>query len=294
MTPRAEPVRRTSNGAAAIVVLALLVSLAGCGVSDNGRALPKPASGTGARKVIKAAVAKTNAESRSRFDLEFSLTGPIGAQQFRFAGHTDRRSGAVEADIRAGRGTFLLRNNGRDSWISSPSKAFREAMPDGRTWVHVPKGAVQGIGSTKDSDASRDLVYYLLGAERIRSTGTDTVDGVDVNTYRFDVAPDVADRVPKSRRRSVSRLIHSTGQGKLTVTGTTAIDGDGLVRKVTLAGRVTGTAGFSGKPIQIDYHMDLSEFGDRVTVEAPPKGDTAELSEARAAVTAFSRALSGG
>ena len=102
--------------------------------------------------------------------------------------------------------------------------------------------------------------------------GSDTIGGVSTTHYKVTVDLErAAARLSGSGRRSLQRVIQSTGTKKLPVD--VWVDGDGYVRKVEYS---QGSG--NGKAVKVT--MELHDFGSPKQIEAPPAASVIDFQKA--------------
>jgi hypothetical protein len=139
----------------------------------------------------------------------------------------------------------------------------------GKPWVSVATGENAAQGGTQNP---ADILGSLRGAGDVRLVGHGTVNGVEADHYRADI--DVAramDKLPAAQRdqaRAGMKILGSTFPMDVW------IDQDGLPVRVGLD--LTAKLG-----MHVSEHLDFSDWGAPVTVEAPPADQVQSMADAQ-------------
>lgn len=167
-----------------------------------------------------------------------------------------------------------------------------QQLAGGKPWISLDltKMSGQGQGSLQQlmTDTPADpttMLGYLRGAgAQVTTVGQDTVDGAQ--TTHYQVVIDL-DKAAQGQDDKSQQAIHTLEQqlGSHTLPAQVWIDGQNLLRKVTMQESLTGTpsvtpAAAAGTPVSFSFTAQLSDFGVPVTVTAPPADQTADLTNA--------------
>ncbi|MFF9057339.1 hypothetical protein ACF09K_01355 [Streptomyces sp. NPDC014882] len=163
-----------------------------------------------------------------------------------------------------------------------------EADEDGRHWMRfgAPGSSDTPSGVKADTTSLADRVRrnpvhestFLTAADDLRTTGTETVDGVATTHYEGtagidEIRASYRDEAESVRRQREQSLAQYEKLGVDELDMDVWIDGDGRVKQLRLQG--------FGRHGQLDLTTTFLDFGGPVTVQAPPASDTVDLAEER-------------
>lgn len=233
--------------------------------------------GQGLNPVAEAAE-KTQAEPGSRADIEAHVSA--GSESFTMSGRAvfNAQTGlsrvVLEVPAPEPIGAVKLIAVGDERTVYLRSKLFASALPPGRRWMGIdpwlgndPEGMLPAAG-----DAEGQLELLANGSGEVRELGEDEVRGV--STTRYEAVVDFrkyAAVLRREGRRAPARYF-----GKLTkLTPPTQtdvwIDGDGLVRRMTIEMPVLDESGKPGPTI--DMQIEFFDFGIAPTIRLPESSD---------------------
>jgi hypothetical protein len=237
---------------ALLVLLVVPVALVACG---GGKA-----SSTEVKLTPTAYVKQAAQKSSSAGSMHMKLKGSVtagGGQSVVLSGDGGftKRAGSFKLDFNAGglSGSIDAVIEGAQLYVRSP--LFADALPKGKTWLKLDlskQASAQGLDLTKlaAQDPAQTLAR-LSSLGNVKEVGTEQVDGVDATHYRGSLAA-------------------QTAGGTLGPFDVWVGKDDGYVRRVQFA---SGAAGST--PIT-HLTMDLSDFGEDVTVTVPSAATTAD------------------
>lgn len=198
-------------------------------------------------------------------------------------------SGLADAFGGAGAGSGALRMrmemvlDGTVAYMRMPLLSAQ--LPGGRPWVKLDLAALaekQGVDlgqlqSLTENDPRRTLDYLRAVSGEIRTVGAETVRGVETTHYRAAVdLRRYPDLVPEGQRelvrKATERLIEQLGIGAVPVD--VWVDGDGLVRRLSLAFQVAAP---DGGATSSTVTMDLFDYGVPVAIELPHPSQVTDL-----------------
>jgi hypothetical protein len=161
---------------------------------------------------------------------------------------------------------------GGKPWISLDAKSFQRAL--GSDTSNPFSGVVSG-------DPTKILALLAEAGVPVTEVGPSSVDGVPTTEYQATV--DLAGAAGASAGSALgSQIAHSLGLGSIPVS--VWIDDQGRVRKLTTDFSVLG--------VHLDVSMNLSRFGEPVTVSPPPADQVADGSALLGGELGALRALS--
>ena len=150
-------------------------------------------------------------------------------------------------------------------------------LPADKSWIKVDlQKAANTLGvklplQLGGNQSPTDALAQLRGSKDAKKLGTDTIDGVKATHYRVKIDVDKAlARATPQQRKALKELIRAAKRDGVDVVPTHAdvwIGDDGLVRRFTEKLGSVGTMA-----------MTFSDYGEPVTIEAPPVDETIDLS----------------
>lgn len=152
-------------------------------------------------------------------------------------------------------------------------------LPAGKSWVRISKGdsgpLAQSLAPALEQMSSgfdpNDSLRYLEAASSIKSTGTETVDGVETTKYVTTV--DVARLVAAAQGTQRQQYQAMLDAGQKTLTATTWVGADQLPRKFsTTVDSPQGPVTASGT---------YSDWGAPVDIQEPPASQVVAATELR-------------
>lgn len=272
------------------LVICALALAAGLTASCGGGA------GNALQSVADAATKTAGTQSeRVHMDMSESV-GPIGPIKLSADGVVDNtsHSGDMTIDMSSIAGLIGSQAGNPDQWKarvildgSGASPILYMRMPvldqylNGKTWVKADLAAL-----AKQSGASLDQLLQTAGGQdptqalkmlesvgTVSKVGTATIDGVDTTEYSgtIDVKKALAALGPNA-----SGLAGQLDKAKVTsIPVDVWIGSDGLVRRVHENFAYTVP---SAGELSMDMTIDLSDFGVKTSIQAPPADQTADIS----------------
>ncbi|MGV9939889.1 hypothetical protein [Streptomyces sp. NPDC003401] len=161
-----------------------------------------------------------------------------------------------------------------------------EATEDGRHWMKfgAPGTSDTPSGLKVDTTSAADQVRrnpahestFLTAADDLRTTGTESVDGVTTTHYEGTATVDeirasYRDEAKSVRQRREQSLAQYEKLGVDELDMDVWIDEAGRTRQLRFQG--------FGRHGQLDLTITFLDFGKPVTVQAPPASDTLDLAE---------------
>ena len=302
-------------GAALLAAFALVV--AGCGggtASDGAEATADPIS---FRQLAQSA--STSAEATSgRFSFEMSLTALGSDDPFALSGEgafdqaSGRSSFAVDMSSLAKLlGGFVAGLSGSSRTSSLPDfddpagwkieviqdgkvgyvrfPALDYQLPAGKSWIRGKEGEGSVGGFQFDElegfvrSDPRDLLEALQGvAKEIETVGSEELRGVETTHYRAVLDPEELAKAKDLEGRSapptlVDQITSQSGLEPVPVD--VWLDGDGLVRKLSMS--LSATDATSSEANEAEISFELWDYGERVEIELPPASQVVEASAIR-------------
>lgn len=264
-----------------ICALAAAASLtAACG-GGAGNALQSVAS----------AATKTAGTQSAKFHMDLSETvGPIGPLHFTADGVSDNASHSADMTMDLSSiATLAGQAGGADQWKahlildgSGSSPVLYLQLPaldkylNGKTWVKADLAAMaqkagtsitQLLQTAGNQDPTKAL-QMLESVGNVTKVGTETIDGVDTTHYSGTI--DV-----KKVAALLGAQAKALDQAKVTsIPIDVWIGSDGLVRRM----HEHLTYGANGANATTDLTVDLSDFGVKTSIQAPPADQTVDVS----------------
>jgi hypothetical protein len=193
-------------------------------------------------------------------------------------------------DFARSRGMVSMQNPIGITEIFLPPKAYIKipggaggSLPHGKTWIVIdaglPGGAGAGgslLGPPGSSTDPADLLASLTAiSSSVTRLGTSAIRGVPVTGLRVDIDPaKAAARVPRWERAGFLEFAQTLGNGAIPVD--VWVDGQNLVRRVTLSLHLPGGAG-APAGARFVQSTDFYDFGVPVRVSAPPVAQVASM-----------------
>ena len=256
------------------IVVALALTLSGCGSGGSSSHTTAAASSPGAAVVRAADV--TGSASGYRFHATVDLTGGTGGVKDTMTGTILRapNRGSIELHQRLlGRSSTIdERYSGRTFWVSASGIPDASQLTD-RPWLKYDVNSTLdqlGLGGLPNgsSDPTEFLTYLKAVGGRAHALGTAQIDGVQTTHYAATVDLDRYPEVlPAARRaparRAVRRLIATLGSHRLQVQ--VWIDGHHLTRRMAMSFPEC----VSREHLHVAMVVDLSDFGTQANVTLP-------------------------
>ena len=263
--------RRGSRSGARVVVLAIALVATACGAASP-KSAPTGPNPTASRIVLDS-VQLTASEKSARVAMTLSTPGGTGA----LSGIVDFSTGDAQMDFRIRKETaasitdYVMRMVNGVVYVQLPAPVARRlGTPPGIRWLWIATTSIGTTPSAIPGGGESDPTQFLASLERVSNdvttVGTDEVRGVESTHYHaivdFKKAIDKA-KVPAGLRKSLSDAFAKASPNARSVPVDVWVDGNGLVRHVTL--RIGVTVG------SVDYF----DFGVPVSLKAPPDNEVA-------------------
>jgi hypothetical protein len=242
------------------LALVTTLGLAGCGPADGpagpGTRTPAAAGQQDDAAAALTAAARKLGEESVRF--ESNMAGSITAK-----GSADPKAGLalMTMDMAAlGQGDIELRKVGDDIYLK-----FDDGGKSGKAWMHVDAskiadGSTFDIMSEDDPAGTKKMIAAMTAVERVGERG-------------FRGSLDLAKSPTYNKNDSLKALA-----GNTLVPFTASTDDQGRLVELTLDMSGLGaSAGAGAVPNGGKVKTTYSDFGTKVTVEAPPAADVREL-----------------
>lgn len=271
--------RRTPARAPAVLAVAALTALAGCGGGDPA---PKASQTVGPvdRAGLTTAVTTTlrTRPNHVRFAATFRKGG--GRAHTQTVDAHRGTAGGERADFVTDGSRAEVRRQGGTGWLRSAQPAFTRALPAGKPWLRLSASQLTAAG-LPTVDELLNLLHVSDATDEVTDHGSATVDDVTtrVSSFTIDLKKAVC-AAPEDTRLEIATLMNSDPRESRTMNARVWTDAFHLVRRMTVRAQAAG--------ITADY--DLKVMGDNtaVRVQAPPKGQTVEIGD----VPKLDRALS--
>jgi hypothetical protein len=285
-----------------LAVAAVALALAACGgSSSSGGTTITTSSGAGEAVLASAAAATQNAgSSKVAFTFTTTLPESLGGKSLMFTGsgafdYANRR-GTVSYDMAALFSQLGVPGSDKPVEARYEGTVFymripflSSLLPGGKPWLKVDLnalGSLKGLnlGSLQQlgqSDPTQLLDYLRATAPDVQKVGEEDVDGVSTTHYHGTVQlSKVPGYAPEDQRaqvqQAIDQLIQQTGTRELPTD--VWIDGDGLVRKMTVSftANVSDSNGGTVRT-KSSIEMGFSDYGTAVNVEIPSDDQVTDL-----------------
>lgn len=291
--------KRTTALFAAIVAIGLAACGGeGDGEGSDGAEAPAALEGEAAAAALaQAAEATTATEETVDASFDLAVTGTATDDtELGFDARVDPIDQVGEFEIDAAGGAFTIRLGEDAAYISSDEASFTDALPEGAEWIEVSPDELASLGldTSFDQGGLTPQLYLALGATDPVAGDTTEVNGVPVQTYSFGIDQEQAvAEAPEEAKAAVESAISLEGENQ-SIEGEAAIDGDGLLRQMSVTG-VAETPDFGGEGIRVEVTFDVEylDFGIEIETEPPDPETVVPLAEAPDAAAALGTALSG-
>jgi hypothetical protein len=266
---------RWAGIAAAFAVVVATAVTAGCG-GGSGNALSLDPVAAAATKTQQAGAA------RIRFALSFSssqLQGGAKPVSILGAGAIDGASSELTFNVgsKSFKEISLEQNGDYVAYLQLGSLAAN--LPSGKQWVELDvsklgKSAGLDLGSLLSGSQLQpgDLLSMLkAGGAKISNLGAATVDGAATTHYRVTI-----DLAKALQAKGLANPMLGAMVAQIpTVPADVWIGADGLVHRF----RVSVGQGQSGAPLRLSMTVNISDYGARVTIAAPPSSDVFDATQ---------------
>ena len=250
---------------------------------------------------VAAAAEKTTKVGSARFSLTMNVTGlsaQTGAETATLQGE-----GAFDYHARRGRMTLDLGELGAALGAAGATGVgqvelifdgttfymklaeLSQLIPGAKPWLKLDLEALgkqEGVNLGQLQQLSQgdptQALSYLRAAGEFAKVGTELVRGVETTHYKGTLDLDeVAAKLPADQRKSVEDVISQAGLARIPAEAW--IDGDGLLRKMTLVyAGVPGQGQAQGKA-SLTLTIELFDFGSKVEIKPPPADQVSDLGE---------------
>lgn len=266
------PVYRSRLAVAVCAVPALLLGLAACGGAD---ATQEPAR----------TVARTSPQGD--WDEKTLVPAMVAAIEDQDSAHLSARATGEPDRSIAAEGDLVLRGKQHDMALTVKGGPLGAGTAEVRAvgsvlYVSVPGMTPEGkfleirrgdeaspfggmMGAPHEADPQKMMAAFETALEKVRYVGEESVQGQELGHYRLTLDPrEVAKSHEMPSGAGMSGLAGTPRTGKLPreVTVDVWLDEDALVHRVEL-----------DLPRRGSLAVELSEWGEPVTVEAPPQKD---------------------
>jgi hypothetical protein len=162
--------------------------------------------------------------------------------------------------------------------------AVADQLPEGKTWIRGTAGDVKAGGfDFKELDPfarndPRDVLEALRGLSGdIETVGTEDLRGVETTHYRARLDPAALAKQATARNADAASLFDRlAGQSGVTeIPLDIWIDGNGLVRKLTVDVDASDAAAGAGK---VSLAFELWDYGEPVEIDVPAASQVADAS----------------
>ena len=273
----------------------MLVALFACDGGDGDGSDPTPASRTGVVVSAAEATVETGAVALD-MTVEFAGTSQVpDGTKIGMTGRStfgDPRTAELHADFEAlGVGSIDMLIDDQDIYMRGGviDQVLRSAK-GGADWLYVDLSsssrAVEQFAdlSSGQNDASL-LLYFLFGTTGdVDEAGSDTIDGVEATRYSTtaDLDAALADAPPEVRDSLELNISQLEAQGVETrLDADVWIDGDGLIRQVAYAYRLSAESGGG----EMRTTATFSEFGEPIRLDLPDRADVIDVTELQGKAT---------
>ncbi len=290
---------RTNRAVAALAVgAALVLGTAACGVSaSTDKVATGPTSAAEGARFLSGAAARTSKVTSERFSMTSTITA-MGMDV------TTTAEGAIDLAAKRGHITTTVSGgpeavdgamevvvDGTTGYLSG--EAFSMFLPKGKTWLKLDASSLAGKGglgrelpgagsATTDLDGAGSFLDLLTETgDTVTTVGTEDVRGTSTTHVRTRIQLDkVLAKAPEAKRKRIEKVITQLGSKADAITELPIdawVDQDGYVRRLKLdpkpieAGGETATGSVT---------IELYDFNEPVSVEAPPADQTVDFADA--------------
>ncbi|MBW1604545.1 hypothetical protein JJV70_21055 [Streptomyces sp. JJ66] len=272
------------TAALAVAGVVACVPLAACGSDDgaeggDGKQSSEPAGGQqagGDTEAVRAAYDTTSKEESATFTLK-SVT-EAGSEKV-------EASGEGMLDFASGESEMTITAEGTEIEQRVVDGVLYQKLPQdqtpasGKPWVKIDLAELaqtQGVngGSQPNNPAATAEFAKAISEEDVKELGSEEIEGVNTTHYRVEI--DVAElEQGEQLRKTLGEAIPME----------LWLDEDGLIRRQQLELTVRPPEGASqsasAAPDQATVRtvMTFSDFGTDISVEAPPEGETTDMTE---------------
>lgn len=263
-----------------------MVAVAGCSTSVSGRADPIGAASQGGGAQIASvadlgAVVQHNAVAKNSVHVEASINVP-GEGALTATGDmtfgNDTASGQLDMNL-PGLGQFTIVVIGTSVYMKLPADMLSQLSNGSadKPWVRVPLdgAASASLGSTANLAGEMDpthMIAEIKSAGTISQVSRETIDGVPTTHYAIDV------NVAKLAQTMTDNPLEEQNLSRVTVP---SVPFDLWVNSQDLPIRIVSTmflnATASAQPQQVTTTTNYSQWGEQVSISAPPADQVTQL-----------------
>ena len=210
----------------------------------------------------------------ARMTMTMGMDGGGMSMEMGGKGLVDFVTGAGTFEMAVMGQVFEIRTDGEVLWMRMPAMALPPGV-DG-SWLEVPLDEMPGVAPGGFAAPSGGYVDALRGLSgEVEELGSEEIDGVDTNHYRFDVSIDEAlEELDEEDRAALEQSFEALGDLE-TIPMELWITDDGLPIRQVMAFDLTD-AGLTGT---MRIQIDMSDFGVDVPVEPPPAEEIISFDE---------------
>ena len=250
-----------------LALLVVVLPLAACG--GGGKKEGAPAASAAPVDLVEHAAVKTAHVKSEHLVMTASATVSGTSLTVNGSGDFDNAShrGVVHATFGASgmSGDIDEVMDGTTMYLHSP--LFSSTLPAGKTWLKLD---LQSFGKAHGIDFSALLgqsptqaLAQLQGVEQVTKVGEETIDGVPTTHYRERIDPKM---LPQGAQ--IEALTHA----KYGPVDIWIGNDDGYVHRY----RMATTLSENGHSVTTATTVDLSKYGEAVTVDVPPASATVD------------------
>ncbi|MGW7411335.1 hypothetical protein [Streptomyces sp. NPDC054863] len=272
---------RAVAGAAVLTMTTMVTTLTACGSGEPdagpGKSSPAAAKSSGGEEApaVRAAYQKTNDEKTARMVLRVQTTAEGKSVAVDGRGVVDLVGG--NSDMTLGVGGEKVEQRVVDQVLYQKVPASqRSGVPGKKPWIRIDlqkAGQQQGGSGSGPAGNPAETAAFAKGVtdKDVRKLGTEEIGDTDTTHYRVNV--DVA------KLANGEQLKKQIGP---TLPMDVWLDEDNRIRRqqtdMTIsAPKGTGADSSTPKKVTVRTVLELSDFGTKVDVKAPPAAETADM-----------------
>ena len=309
-------VRRLRHSLLALLALALAVTAAGCGGAQGSgtEGGGTERGGTAALPVLDDLTLVADATGRAdsaRFEMEFELQVPALESSFSFSANGAFDTPAKKAEITMDLGSFAevmsglagsfggnappelmdsskwkldLRLDGTVAYMRLPFLASE--LPSGKSWVRIDLaeaarlqgadfGELQSLAQGGDPRETLDYLRSVSG--ELSHVGTEEIRGVPTSHYFavVDWQKALARAAREANQPGLLDQLQGLGGSVQNIPVDVWVDKDNFVRRMTMELSISSPG---QQQAGASISMELFDYGEPVSIEAPPAGDVVDSS----------------
>lgn len=299
-------VRRLRHSLLALLALALAVTAAGCGGGQSGGTVALPVLDD-----LRPVADATGRADSARFEMQFEVQMQGFESSFAFTAKGAFDTPAKKAEITMDLGSFAefmsglagslggnappeladsskwkldLRLDGTVAYMRMPFLASE--LPSGKSWVRIDLaeaarlqggdfGELQSFAKGGDPRETLDYLRSIAGG--LTRIGTEEIRGVPTAHYFavVDWRKAVARAGREANKPGLLDQLQGPGGSIQNIPVDVWVDGDKLVRRMTMEFSVSSP---DQQQAKASMSMELFDYGEPVTIEAPPADDVVDSS----------------